>query len=107
MYYFIFFLEKVNMRELEAAAKASATTKVINTLNRPGQLEKIDQIKQRYVRKKASVEALLKSAMQQQLDGVRIGLNQLHRCLEEVSEINIRYVPSISVSFIREFVFLV
>lgn len=96
------------MRELEAAAKASATTKVINTLNRPGQLEKIDQIKQRYVRKKASVEALLKSAMQQQLDGVRIGLNQLHRCLEEVSEINIRYVPSISVSFIkREFVFLV
>uniref|UniRef100_A0A6P7H8G4 Exocyst complex component 3 n=1 Tax=Diabrotica virgifera virgifera TaxID=50390 RepID=A0A6P7H8G4_DIAVI len=77
------------MRELETAAKASATTKVINTLNRPGQLEKIDQIKQRYVRKKASVEALLKSAMQQQLDGVRVGLTQLHRCLEDVADINI------------------
>nr|XP_023016635.1 exocyst complex component 3 [Leptinotarsa decemlineata] len=81
--------KKVNMRELEAIAKASATSKVINTLNRPGQLDKIDQIKQRYSRKKASVEALLKSAMQQQLDGVRVGLNQLHRCLEDVSEINI------------------
>ncbi|CAG9828815.1 unnamed protein product [Diabrotica balteata] len=81
--------KKINMRELEAAAKVSATTKVINTLNRPGQLEKIDQIKQRYVRKKASVEALLKSAMQQQLDGVRVGLTQLHRCLEDVADINI------------------
>ncbi|KAG5899460.1 hypothetical protein JTB14_015313 [Gonioctena quinquepunctata] len=80
--------KKVNMRDLEATAKASATAKVINTLNRPGQLDKIDQIKQRYIRKKASVEALLKSAMQQQLDGVRVGLNQLHRCLEDVSEIN-------------------
>ncbi|CAG9855139.1 unnamed protein product [Phyllotreta striolata] len=80
--------KRVNMRELEAAARASATAKVINTLNRPGQLEKIDQIKQRYVRKKASVEALLKSAMQQQLDGVRTGLVQLHKCLEEVCEIN-------------------
>ncbi|XP_056646544.1 exocyst complex component 3 isoform X1 [Diorhabda sublineata] len=80
--------KKTNMRELEATAKLSATAKVINTLNRPGQLEKIDQIKQRYVRKKASVEAQLKSAMQQQLDGVRIGLNQLHRCLEDVAEIN-------------------
>ncbi|CAH1153644.1 unnamed protein product [Phaedon cochleariae] len=80
---------RVNMRELEAAAKASATAKVTNTLNRPGQLEKIEQIKQGFVRKKASKEALLKSAMQQQLDGVRIGLNQLHHCLEDVSEINI------------------
>ncbi|KAJ8970009.1 hypothetical protein NQ314_001438 [Rhamnusium bicolor] len=76
--------KKLNMRDLEAAAKASATSKVINTFNRPGQLDKIDQIKQRYSRKKASVEALLKSAMQQKLDGVRIGLNQLHCCLEDV-----------------------
>ncbi|KAJ8947090.1 hypothetical protein NQ318_002448 [Aromia moschata] len=78
------------MRELEAAAKASATSKVVNTFNRPGQLDKIDQIKQRYSRKKASVEALLKSAMQQQLDGVRIGLNQLHCSLEDVLEIENR-----------------
>ncbi|KAJ8914761.1 hypothetical protein NQ315_013264 [Exocentrus adspersus] len=78
---------KTNMKNLEAAAKASAVSKVINTFNRPGQLDKIDQIKQRYSRKKASVEALLKSAMQQQLDGVRVGLSELHCCLEDVLEI--------------------
>lgn len=80
--------KKINMSELEAAAKESAVAKVINTFNRPGQLEKIDQIKQRYSRKKASVEALLKSAMQQQLDGVRVGLNELHYCLEDVKEMD-------------------
>lgn len=78
------------MKDLEVAAKASATSKVINTFNRPGQLDKIDQIKQRYSRKKASVEALLKSAMQQQLDGVRVGLNELHCCLQDVLEIENR-----------------
>lgn len=81
--------KKTSMHELEAQAKASATLKVINTFNRPGQLEKIDQIKQRYTRKKASVEALLKSAMQQQLDGVRVGLNQLHNSLGEVQKVDV------------------
>lgn len=79
---------KVNMRELEAKAKASAALHVINMFQRPGQLEKIDQFKRRLTRKKNSVEALLKSAMQQQLDGVRAGLNELHTCLEDVREID-------------------
>lgn len=79
---------KSNMQELEATAKASATSHVIKLFQRPGQLEKVDQIKRRYSRKKNSVEALLKSAMQQQLDGVRIGLNQLHSNLEDVREID-------------------
>lgn len=78
----------INMREWEATSKASATAKIVNMFNRPGQLEKIDQIKQRFTRKKGSVEALLKSAMQQQLDGVRTGINQLHACLEQSTEIN-------------------
>ena len=79
---------KSTMRELEATAKTSATTHVINMFQRPGQLEKVDQFKRRLTRKKNSVEALLKSAMQQQLDGVRTGLNQLHCCLEDVREID-------------------
>ncbi|XP_044253367.1 exocyst complex component 3 [Tribolium madens] len=79
---------KSNMRELEATAKASATAHVINMFQRPGQLEKVDHLKRRLTRKKNSVEALLKSAMQQQLDGVRVGLNQLHCCLEDVREID-------------------
>ncbi|KAF7283803.1 hypothetical protein GWI33_022843 [Rhynchophorus ferrugineus] len=76
------------MKEWEATAKESATQKIVNMFNRPGQLEKIDQIKQRFTRKKGSVEALLKSAMQQQLDGVRIGISQLHNCLGQSVEIN-------------------
>ncbi|XP_030762486.1 exocyst complex component 3 [Sitophilus oryzae] len=79
---------RANMREWEVVAKSSATSKIVNMFNRPGQLEKIDQIKQQFTRKKASVEALLKSAMQQQLDGVRVGISQLHNCLEQSTEIN-------------------
>lgn len=81
---------KSSMRELEESAKAAANSHIINMLQRPGQLEKVEQFKRRLIRKKASVEALLKSAMQSQLDGVRIGLNQLHICLQDIKEVESR-----------------
>lgn len=77
---------------MEATAKENATISVINMLQRPGQLEKVEQYKRRLARKKASVEALLKSAMQSQLDGVRVGLNQLNTCFQEVKEVELRFV---------------
>lgn len=80
------------MRELKSSAKASANSHIINMLQRPGQLEKIDQIKLRLVRKKASLEALLKSAMQNQFNGVVVGLQQLHLCLQETKEVDARFV---------------
>lgn len=80
------------MRELKNSAKASANSHIINMLQRPGQLEKIDQIKLRLVRKKASLEALLKSAMQNQFNGVAVGLQQLHLCLQETKEVDARLI---------------
>lgn len=41
-------------------------------------------------RKKASVEQMLKTAMQNQLDGARVGLKQLESCLEDIREADAR-----------------
>lgn len=78
---------KICMQKLDQDAKDSATNHVVKMLQRPGTLEKVEQYKRRLGRKKASVEALLKSAMQSQLDGVRTGLNQLQTCLTDLKKV--------------------
>lgn len=55
----------------------------------------MEQYKRRVSRKKASVEAMLKSAMQSQLDGVRVGLNQLQAALRDIGEIKEKCVASL------------
>jgi len=77
----------MELEKLENEAKATAAKTVINMLQRPGQLEKVDQFKRRVSRKKISVEAMLKTAMQSQLDGVCVGLNQLSTALQDIQEI--------------------
>ncbi|KAK9497914.1 hypothetical protein O3M35_003813 [Rhynocoris fuscipes] len=72
---------------LEKDAQATATKHVINMLQRPGQLEKVEQYKRRVSRKKVSVEAMLKTTMQSQLDGVCVGLGQLQFALQEIKTI--------------------
>lgn len=77
----------MDVEHLEAEAKATAAKHVANMLQRPDQLEKVEQYKRRVIRKKASVEAMLKTAMQSQLDGVKTGLSHLDTALSDIKEI--------------------
>ena len=72
---------------LEEAAQRKAAQHVANMLQTPDKLEKVHQMKRNAGRKKASVEAMLKTAMQSQLDGVRTGLGQLQTSLSAIKDI--------------------
>lgn len=72
------------MQELESEAKQSAKKHVVATIKKHGKLEKIDQIRRKLKRQKGSVEAQLKSAMQQQLDGIHVGLKELNSMHDEI-----------------------
>lgn len=78
----------MDLSQLEAEAKLAAIKDVKNMLQRPGQLEKVDQYKHRVGRKKASLEAMLKTQFQSQLDGVREGLKQLEGSVSEIKEVD-------------------
>ncbi|KAJ8684977.1 hypothetical protein QAD02_020770 [Eretmocerus hayati] len=85
--------------DLEGSAEIDATKHVINMFQRTGQLEKIGQYRRRIERKKSSVETMLKTAMHNQLDGVKVGFAQLDSSLQSMQSIeaNLQRVREISV----------
>lgn len=60
---------------------------VAGMLQRPDQLEKLDQYIKRTERKQASIEGMLKSVVQSLVDGYKNGQNNLKLCSEEIREV--------------------
>lgn len=77
----------MDIDQLGEDAKMAATKYFTNMLNKPGRLEKVEQLKTSIARKKTSTEAMLKTAMQSQLDGVTFGMEQLEQALEDISKV--------------------
>jgi len=77
----------MDTNQLGKNAKLAATNYFTNMLKKPGQLEKVEQLKNRILRKKTSTEAMLKTAMQSQLDGVTIGIEQLKIALDDINKV--------------------
>lgn len=80
----------MELQQLEEEAKQAALKDLKNMFQRPGQLEKVEQYHHRVARKKASADALLKTGLQNQLEGVRVGFKQLKTCREDVQEVRKR-----------------
>ncbi|KAH7636787.1 exocyst complex component Sec6 isoform X2 [Dermatophagoides farinae] len=80
-------MSNLNTDALEREVYQTAFKHVSNMLQRPDQLDKIEQYKKRVKRNINSKESMLKTAMQTQLDGVKTGLIHLKAAANDISEI--------------------
>ncbi|KAJ1357703.1 Exocyst complex component S6 [Parelaphostrongylus tenuis] len=65
----------------------AALEQIASLLQRPDQLEKLPQMRKRADRKKAAVEAMLRTGVQSQLEGIRSAVAHLHTAAEDINSI--------------------
>ncbi|VDM95976.1 unnamed protein product [Onchocerca ochengi] len=69
---------------IEKEAHAAALVQVAQMFQRPDQLEKLDTFKKRADRKKTAVEAMLRTGVQSQLEGIRTAIGHLSTTVEDI-----------------------
>uniref|UniRef100_A0A1I8EWE1 Uncharacterized protein n=1 Tax=Wuchereria bancrofti TaxID=6293 RepID=A0A1I8EWE1_WUCBA len=72
---------------IEKEAHAAALVQVAQMFQRPDQLEKLDTFKKRADRKKTAVEAMLRTGVQSQLEGIRTAIGHLSTTVEDIKEV--------------------
>lgn len=80
-------LENIEIDRAKSDALNTAAKYVANLLQRPDQLDKVEQIRRRVMRNKASVDSRLKTVVQSQLDGIRSGLNELRSAAADIKDV--------------------
>lgn len=73
--------------DTEADAIDNAAKRVAQLLQRPEQLEKVDDHRRRLLREKESVDARLRTALQTQIDNVKTGLELLRAAIQHIHQI--------------------
>ncbi|XP_055547922.1 exocyst complex component 3 [Wyeomyia smithii] len=86
----------MDLKQIDEEARLAAIKEIKNMFQRPGQLEKVDQYRHRVYRKKVSIEAMLKTCMQNQTDDVKIGVKKLQSALEDIGEVDQQTKEAIS-----------
>ncbi|VDD94641.1 unnamed protein product [Enterobius vermicularis] len=72
---------------IEKEAHAAALVQVAQMFQRPDQLEKLESLQKRADRKKAAVEAMLRTGVQSQLEGIRSAINHLQTTVEDIKAV--------------------
>uniref|UniRef100_A0A0R3S2D1 Exocyst complex component Sec6 n=1 Tax=Elaeophora elaphi TaxID=1147741 RepID=A0A0R3S2D1_9BILA len=76
--------DNMDVDAIEKEAHAAALVQVAQMFQRPDQLEKLDAFKKRADRKKTAVEAMLRTGVQSQLEGIRTAIGHLSTTVEDI-----------------------
>ncbi|XP_058059313.1 exocyst complex component 3 [Anopheles bellator] len=80
----------MDLEQIHHEARQAALNEVKNMFQRSNQMEKVDQYRRRTYRKNLSMDAQLKTCMQNQTDDFKIGVKKLQNALGQIKEIGDR-----------------